>query len=439
MRLNLIFYFIFLSSLAAGDIPEHSAPIDIAKGVADKIIDTATFEFKDITNGEKFENINGLPLSPDIRLVSKYNNWKYWNGVIHIAMLALEKSTGEKKYSGYVKNTYDFILNEKNLQYFQKQYYAALTGKVDGRPSEAFAALNGNTNGVAFQQFFRLDRLDDCGAMGAALIEMYRQNHDPHVHKTIHRFADYIKNEEFRLEDGTLARIWPRQYTIWADDLYMSVPFMVRYAISMNDTEMLEDAVQQALAYYEYLIRPDVNICYHCYYSDTDENGTASWGRANGWFLLAYIDLLSILPEDHPDRNQLIMNLQHFIKGITRCQSQTGAWHQLLDKSDSYLELSCTAMFTYGIAKAVNQGWVHKDYADVAEQGWKSILSNMTEEYDVNSICVGTGIRPSITYYYNRPAKMNEPHGLGAVILAGIEMTNMEKYKLYRPKIMKKN
>lgn len=427
-----------VSSVFSDDMNKQPTPIEIAKGVANQIIEKATFDFMDKSTGKVYNDIQDVPFSPSIHLSSKYNNWKYWNGVIHIAMLALEENTGEKRYGDYVRKTYDFILNEKTLDLFEKQYQAALTGQIDGNLSNEFKALKGNTNRVPFQQLFRLDRLDDCGAMGAGLIEVYRNNKKPLFQEMIHRFGDYIKNEEFRLNDKTLVRIWPREYTIWADDLYMSVPFMIRYAAYMNDTSMLEDAVQQALDYYKYLMRPELNICYHCYHSDADENGTASWGRANGWFLLAYTDLLSFLPEDHPKRNQLIQNLQHFVIGIARCQSQSGAWHQLLDKSDSYLEMSCTAMFTYGIAKAVNQGWIHKDYADVAEQGWLSLLSNMTENYDIKNICVGTGIRPSISYYYNRPARTNEPHGLGALILAGVEMAQMEKYKLDRPRLMRR-
>lgn len=438
MRLSAILIYIsaFLFSFS-GDVISQSAPIDIAKGVADKIIEEATFDFVDKLTGNIYDDIHVLPFSPAINLSSKYNDWKYWNGVIHLAMLELENITGNNKYGDYVRRTYDFILNEETLNLFERHYNASLSGQIDGETSKEFAALNGNTNHVPFQQLFRLDRLDDCGAMGAGLIEIYRDNKNSLFQKMILRFGDYIQNEEFRLNEKTLARIWPRKYTIWADDLYMSVPFMIRYATAMNNNSMLEDAVQQAIDYYKYLMHTDLNISYHCYYSDTNENGSAFWGRANGWFLLAYTDLLSMLPEDHPKRDQLINNLQQYIKGISRYQSPSGAWHQLIDKSDSYLEMSCTAMFTYGISKAVNQGWIHKDYADVAEQGWKSIVQNMTENYDIRDICVGTGIRPSIAYYYNRPAKMNEPHGLGALILAGIEMTKMEKYKLNRPKLMR--
>jgi rhamnogalacturonyl hydrolase YesR len=39
-------------------------------------------------------------------------------------------------------------------------------------------------------------------------------------------------------------------------------------------------------------------------------------------------------------------------------QGGMGLWHQLLDKTDSYLETSASAMFTFTIARGVNRGWL---------------------------------------------------------------------------------
>ena len=42
-------------------------------------------------------------------------------------------------------------------------------------------------------------------------------------------------------------------------------------------------------------------------------------------------------------------------QGVAAVQSGSGLWHQLLDKPDSYLETSASAMFTYAIARGVNR------------------------------------------------------------------------------------
>ena len=116
------------------------------------------------------------------------------------------------------------------------------------------------------------------------------------------------------------------------------------------------------------------------------------------------------------------------MSGVCRYQGANGLWHQLLDKTDSYDEVTGTAMFTFAIARGVKQGWIHKDFIYVAEQGLKGILSKMSAEGDLEAICVGTGIMPSLTYYYNRPTQKNDPMGEGPVLRALVEMMDAPKY-----------
>ena len=83
------------------------------------------------------------------------------------------------------------------------------------------------------------------------------------------------------------------------------------------------------------------------------------WGRANGWVMVATAELLELLPQDHPDRAALIDILRKHAEGVATQQSGSGLWHQMLDRPDSYLETSCSAMFTYSMAKGVNRGWLN--------------------------------------------------------------------------------
>ncbi len=38
------------------------------------------------------------------------------------------------------------------------------------------------------------------------------------------RAVNWVSHEQFRLQDGTLARKRPRPESVWADDMYMGVP-----------------------------------------------------------------------------------------------------------------------------------------------------------------------------------------------------------------------
>src|SRR5699024_12649636 len=71
-------------------------------------------------------------------------------------------------------------------------------------------------------------------------------------------------------------------------------------------------------------------------------------------------------------------------------------WHQLLDKNDSYLETSATAIYTYSIARAINKGYIDKlAYAPTALLAWNAVSTKVNSKGEVEGTCVGTGDRKS--------------------------------------------
>jgi unsaturated rhamnogalacturonyl hydrolase len=105
-------------------------------------------------------------------------------------------------------------------------------------------------------------------------------------------------------------------------------------------------------------------------------------------------------------------------------------WNQLLDKSDSYDESSITAMYVYGIAKAINNNWIDPCYASIAKAAWRTLKNNeITSDGRFTNVCVGTGISDDLPFYFNRPVGDNEKHGLGLIINAGIEMMKLNQSK----------
>jgi unsaturated rhamnogalacturonyl hydrolase len=288
MKKHRVYLSVLFAALVAtnslGKNPD-SRDVDVLRGIADRILADTEFSFTDTKTGERYERVKDLSLSPDVKVTSAYNEWKYQNGVINLGLLKLSELTGDDKYKAHVHAKYDFILNSGNMEYFEKQIEAIKSGEVDGKPSREFAKLRGKTGNASFWQLFRLKKLDDCGSQGAALIEVYKEDQEGIYLKYIERFATFIRDEECRLEDGTLARPIPREYTVWVDDLYMSVPFMARYAALTGDTEMMDDAVFQLLRYFDLLFDEEKGLYFHCYFTELDATGVAHWGRANGWVI----------------------------------------------------------------------------------------------------------------------------------------------------------
>ena len=98
-----------------------------------------------------------------------------------------------------------------------------------------------------------MNELDDCGAMGASVIEVYKRDPQSRYRLYIDRAAEHISNIQLRLKDRTLVRSFPREYTIWADDLYMSISFLSRYGQSLKKQSYIDDASKQVINYHNYL------------------------------------------------------------------------------------------------------------------------------------------------------------------------------------------
>jgi len=379
---------------------------EITRRVADYVLRNTSFKFINKETGESWNSTKNIGYSPLVRVKSLYNEWYYVNGVLNIGMVQLGKLLNDKKYADYSLHNFDFIFS--NLDYFKKQY----DEKVEGS---------------SWDQYFRLSKLDDCGAMAASLTDVYqlakKKEYFDYLNKAIH----YITTKQERLRDGTFVRPDPRKMTLWADDLYMSVPFLARMGKITGNMKYFDDAIRQVENFTKYLYDIHTGLYYHCWYSDVNMNGVAHWGRCNGWLMMAQTELLNNLPANHPKRQSLINLLLRQIIGLSRYQDTSGLWHQILDKPDSYLESSSTAMFVYSISKAVNQGWIDKSYLSVAFNGWKGLITRIQPDGQVRDICVGTGIEDNIKFYYERPTELNDVHGLGAVILAGIEIMNSER------------
>ncbi|MDD3321212.1 MAG: glycoside hydrolase family 88 protein [Paludibacter sp.] len=390
---------------------------EVAKLIANRIINSTTYLFENKKTAETYKSVKDLPLSSDVQVQSKYNQWHYTNGVTNIALMELGNKIKVKQYEEYVLKNINFILNEGNLFFFKKMY------------DQAF--LKGGWNAVrnvSWHMYFRGKRLDDNGPMGACLIDLQRKYPNPAFLNYINQTAEHLNENEPRLADGTIARIWPHENTIWADDSFMAISFLSRMGQFTGDNKYFTDAANQILKYNKYLWCKEKQIYYHCFHTDTKEHGVAHWSRANGWIFMAQADLLARMPKDHPMRQAVIDNFKEQASGVARYQGASGLWHQLLDKPDSYDEITGSSMFVFGLARGVKEGWIHPDFIYVAEQGLKGIMSKITPQGDVTAICVGTGIMPSIKYYYNRPTQENDPMGEGPVLRALVEMIDAPRY-----------
>ncbi len=387
---------------------EYTVPTEVeVKATLDRVRDhflrSTTYQITDTQTGKPIADFSQPVKSA---AVGPMNDWDYPIGVVLAGMLHVSDVTGDTSYRDYTLKNFDFIFD--HLDYFRKQA----------------AQFGPQANG--YRRLLNMAALDDCGAIGAALLKAYAKKQDPRYRATIDRIAEYIAKRQMRLSDGTLARARPQPVALWIDDAYMSIPFLAQMGKLTGDRKWYDDAARQVTGMAARLLDPATGLYDHAWYENTSAyDPKFFWGRGDGWAVMASAELLSVLPEDHPQRGQVLEIFRRAVRGAVETQSGTGMWHQLLNKTDSYLETSATAMFTFGIARGVNRGWLEPVYAPVAQAGWQALAKRVRPDGQIEGICVSTTAAYDAVYYYNRPTDLTAMQGYGPVLMAGAEVMQM--------------
>lgn len=329
-------------------------------------------------------------------------------GVTYSALIAAAETTGDKRYTDYVQNRFRFLAEV--APHFKRVYEEK--GKTDSQ----------------LLQILTPHALDDAGAVCTAMIKLRLKDESLPVDGLIQNYFDFIINKEYRLADGTFARNRPQRNTLWLDDMFMGIPVVAQ--MSRYDKEAknkyLAEAVKQFLQFADRMFIPEKGLYRHGWVESSTDHPAFCWARANGWALLTACELLDVLPEDYPQRPKVMDYFRAHVRGVTALQSGEGLWHQLLDRNDSYLETSATAIYVYCLAHAINKGWIDAiAYGPVAQLGWHAVAGKINEEGQVEGTCVGTGMAFDPAFYYYRPVNVYAAHGYGPVLWAGAEMIRL--------------
>ena len=243
-----------------------------------------------------------------------------------------------------------------------------------------------------------------------------------------------------RTKDGGFwhANIPSRAWQLWADGVFMSLPFLARYGQMFGDSKYTNDeVVKQMLIYYKHLNDPETGLLWHAYdesgaqpWADpTTHQSAFHWGRAFGWYAMTLIILLDIVPKDQPQRSELIRIVQQLAKAFARYQDpKTGLWYQVVDKGDvqgNWHETSCSSMYTYMLWMGVRRGYLPKHYAGVAQKGYRGVLTKLSKDADglTNLVDISEGTNVGdLAYYFARKRNVNDFHGLGAFLIMNEEM-----------------
>ena len=336
--------------------------------------------------------------------------WEYTPTLMARAFVELYTATGDTTYLGHAQRFADQFIGEDGT---------ILTYK---------------------RSLYNMDRIQG----GNFLILLSAVNPQPQYAIAIETLRDQLREQPRTSEGG----FWHKQvyeHQMWLDGLFTGTTFYARYAAWKPEAEAWSDIANQFLVVDKHTRKANGlnhhgwDECRQMAWSDSITGCSAeTWGRAEGWYVMALCDVLELMPADQPERAELIAILNRVMEALLTVQDQdTHLWYQVPDKgaeAGNYLESTCSAMYAYAMAKGVNIGVLPATYRDEAKQvieGLKASKLRTGEDGTLSLIdccaVAGLGGNPfrdgTYDYYIHERICDNDPKGVAPLILACIELS----------------
>ncbi|MGJ1409769.1 glycoside hydrolase family 88/105 protein [Sphingobacterium thalpophilum] len=331
----------------------------------------------------------------------------YAQGLGCLAMLKVFEKTGDKKYFNYVEKWADTLINEKG----QIHLYELSTYNVD--------YIN----------------------PGKILFELYEKTKKEKYRLAIESLAHQLKYQPTTLEGAYWHKlIYPHQ--VWLDGVYMTAPFLTKYAKMVGDDRYYDKAVDEILITAKHTFDAATGLYYHAW-DESKKQAWANpqtgqspnfWGRSIGWYYMAVIDVLDDLPARHPRRPALIQLVQSLAESLARYQDQEGLWWQVIDQPQrerNYQEASVNSMLLYAYAKGIHKKYLQESYRTLVDRLYRGIRKKLLKRENgawtliqCNAVA-GLGGSPyrdgSYDYYVGERVRKNDTKATGPFIMGCIE------------------
>ena len=326
--------------------------------------------------------------------------WTYEQGVVLKGIEGVWLQTGDKKYFKYIQNYIDaLVADDGTIKGYKKGDYT-------------------------------LDNV----LCGRSVLLLYNVLQKEKYHKALLQIRDQLSNQP-RTSDGGF---WhKKRYTsqMWLDGLYMAEPFYAEYASTFKEDTDFNDIAKQFILIDKHARDAKTGLYYHGWDESKSEKwanpqtGLSQniWGRADGWYAMALVDVLDKFPANNPHRAELLAILNRFAAAIQKYQDpKSGLWYQIMDKANAtgnYPEASASCMFVYALAKGAREGYLPASYLAVTKKGYKGILAKFIStdadgQVNLNgTVSVGgLGGKPyrdgSYQYYLSEKVVQNDPKGM---------------------------
>lgn len=258
---------------------------------------------------------------------------------------------------------------------------------------------------------------------------VYEENHDESLVNHLRTWGDWAIKElpktNFHGFQHTVFTT-SNEGQLWDDTLMMAVLALAKIGVLLNEPGYIAEAERQFLVHTTFLMDRKTNLWFHGWSFDGNHNfGEALWARGNCWITIAIPELFDILGEKISLSTKLFLTdvLENQVKALILYQDKQGPWHTLINDNSSYIEISGTLGFAYGILKASHMEILTAEIYQ--EAGNRAVLGALSYIQDgkVANVSAGTGVGNNLEFY-KKISLTDMPYGPALAILALTEYLN---------------
>ncbi len=245
--------------------------------------------------------------------------------------------------------------------------------------------------------------------------------------------------------DKQIARGTNRDWT-WIDAIQMAMPAFAQLSNITQDRKYIDYAMRSYTWSRDTCGGGLFNVEEGLWWRDANfvppykesDGKNCYWSRGNGWVYAAYARVMDELPKKDKYHKALKKDFIMMSKALLPLQREDGFWNASLASQDyAGKELTGTALFLYGMAWGVQNGYLKKkEFMPAIEKAWTAIASCVHNDGFLGYV-QGTGDRPAssqpVTY-------VKEPdfddYGLGCFLLGAAEYYKLKAGVRY-PKVVR--
>jgi unsaturated rhamnogalacturonyl hydrolase len=221
----------------------------------------------------------------------------------------------------------------------------------------------------------------DPGSNGEGVLFAAKATHDSVLQSAADRMLEYFLKTAPRTEDGTFHHIDDKPQ-IWIDSMYMAPPFL---AVAGAPAE----AVKQIEGMRRFLWNTSAKLFSHIWDDGRKAfERQAFWGVGNGWAAAGMTRVIRALPGSmSAERKRLVGYVREVLDGCLERRRPDGLFHDVVDRTDTFIETNLSQILSYTIFRGVKGGWIPGSYLKDAEVMRNAARAKVDDLGYVRDVC----------------------------------------------------